>query len=89
MNKEDADRLDRAHRGAYYKGRAARHAGKTLDDCPYQDKRRFSGGLTYSRSFRKVWAEGWEAADREIWNETLTEGVHLQGGEDGHGPAGY
>lgn len=50
---------NRAHRGAYKKGVAAFHAGAQYRDCPYEDKRKPSGLLSWSRAFINSWREGW------------------------------
>jgi len=57
---------DRGHAGAYRKGRKARAEGLTLDDCPYRDKRKVDGRVTFSRAFRKAWVYGWDDRDREL-----------------------
>lgn len=51
-----------AMRGAYKKGIQAFIDGKNTDDCPYKDKRKASGGLSWSRAFLKTWHDGFEAA---------------------------
>jgi ribosome modulation factor len=57
------DRWNRAHRGAYKKGVAAYHAGDHLiHGCPYKDKRKESGRLSWSRSFICAWEDGWRDA---------------------------
>ena len=49
-------------RGAYRKGYEAAAAGKTAGACPYEDKRKDCGRLTWSRAFRAAWHDGWDAA---------------------------
>jgi len=62
----DLNNMNRAHRGAYLKGVAARVAGEDQSACPYEDRRKPSGRLSWSRSFISAWRDGWEyGADRE------------------------
>ena len=51
---------NRAHRGAYMKGRCAALEGKSLNDCPYEDLRKPSGKLSWSRSFITAWRDGFK-----------------------------
>lgn len=44
--------------GAYNKGIKAKQEGKSLKDCPYKDKRKIDGRLTWSRAFKKAWEDG-------------------------------
>lgn len=44
--------------GAFRKGQEAFRAGDGPNDCPYQDKRKADGRLTWSRAFRTAWREG-------------------------------
>jgi hypothetical protein len=53
--------LSKALAGAWRKGQEAALAGKTQMDCPYGDVRTYRGGVTYSRSFRKWWRDGFES----------------------------
>lgn len=46
---------------AAQKGREAALAGQTEADCPYRDKRKADGRLTFSRAFRNAWAEGFRS----------------------------
>ena len=50
-----------AMRGAYSKGYAAGLSGADVDSCPYDDKRKDCGRLTWSRAFRCAWRDGWNA----------------------------
>lgn len=59
------DRWNRAHRGAYKKGVAAFNEGKKIRDCPYIDKRKESGRLSWSRSFICAWDDGWRDARQQ------------------------
>jgi hypothetical protein len=45
--------------GAYNKGSKAKEEGKKLSDCPYKDKRKDDGRLTWSRAFKKAWEDGY------------------------------
>lgn len=47
-----------ALRGAFNKGVAAAGDGATPQDCPYADKRKASGGLTWSRAYARAWEDG-------------------------------
>lgn len=59
--------MNRALRAAYLKGLTAGLAGDSESACPYKDKRKWDGRLTWSRSFRSAWRDGWLLAttDRE------------------------
>lgn len=48
--------------GAYLKGIHAGLAGEPATACPYEDKRKWSGRLTWSRAFITAWHEGWKQA---------------------------
>lgn len=63
--------------GAYLKGLHAGLAGGSLDDCPYPDKRKDCGRLTWSRAFRTAWADGWHKA-REDREQALIIAQHAQ-----------
>lgn len=52
-----------ALRGAYLKGFKAHAAGEEIDSCPYKDKRKDCGRLTWSRSFISAWRDGWLDAE--------------------------
>ena len=51
--------------GAVLRGTEDQLAGVTRDACPYEDKRKHSGRLTWSRAFRTAWHHGWDAAARD------------------------
>jgi len=53
----------RAFRGAYYKGLRARMDGEPKSACPYEDKRKPSGRLSWSRAFIRAWNDGWDDAN--------------------------
>jgi len=59
---------NRAHQGAYRKGYAVGESGtpKKIASCPYGDKRKPSGRLSWSRSFIKAWWDGFEAGARVV-----------------------
>lgn len=56
---------NRAHRGAYKKGVQAANAGDPWQSCPYIDKRKWSGRLSWSRSFIAAWRDGYRDAKRQ------------------------
>lgn len=60
----DAYRWNRAIRGAFQKGMAAHQGGQPLDACPYGDRRKADGRLSWSRSFIAAWRDGWRWAAR-------------------------
>jgi ribosome modulation factor len=53
-----------AMRGAYKKGRNARLAGEPIEACPYKDKRKGDGRLSWSRAFISAWRDGWQDAEK-------------------------
>lgn len=55
-----------AMRGAYMKGRKAFAEGESKSDCPYEDKRKPSGRLSWSRAFIRAWQDGYRDAQRAI-----------------------
>lgn len=56
------DNWNRAMRGVYRKGIEAFMAGKNISDCPYEDIRKPSGRLSWSRSFIICWEDGFRDA---------------------------
>ena len=52
--------MNRALLGAVRKGIAAAAAGASRDSCPYEDKRKGCGRLTWSRAFRRAWMDGYD-----------------------------
>ena len=56
------DKWNRAHRGAFMKGYNAFVSGESIEASPYDDKRQYSGKLTWSRSFHAAWVDGWRWA---------------------------
>lgn len=55
------DNWNPAWRGAYRKGWEASAAGQPYTACPYRDKRKWNGRLTWSRAFIAAWQDGWNA----------------------------
>lgn len=53
-----------ALRGAFCRGEVDAAAGKVFADCPYADRRKAGGGLTWSRAFRTAWHDGMVYARR-------------------------
>ena len=53
-----------AMRGAFVKGITAAQEGASIDDCPYHDKRKASGKLSWSRAFINAWCDGFDYARR-------------------------
>lgn len=46
---------------AEQKGREAALAGLAEADCPYRDKRKADGRLTFSRAFINAWRDGFRS----------------------------
>jgi ribosome modulation factor len=57
---------NRAHRGAYRKGYSAGASGEPIESCPYEDRRKESGRLSWSRSFITAWTDGWEEGRKQF-----------------------
>lgn len=55
----DAYRWNKAIRGSFTKGILAHQAGQPIEACPYGDKRKPDGRLSWSRSFISAWRDGW------------------------------
>lgn len=53
------DSWNPAMRGAYKKGARAAETGEPIESCPYKDKRKQDGRLTWSRAFSSAWCDGW------------------------------
>ena len=53
---------NKAMRAAFVKGATASTMDIPITECPYRDRRKQSGGLTWSRAFRAAWADGWRFA---------------------------
>lgn len=61
MNFPDGfDKWNPAMRGAFKKGVVAQQNGSPRSSCPYNDKRKSNGRLTWSRAFESAWRDGWE-----------------------------
>ena len=56
---------NRAMKGAYLKGCAAAEKGLPETACPYVDKRKDCGRLTWSRAFMAAWHDGWNEWRRQ------------------------
>jgi ribosome modulation factor len=46
--------------------------GRGIDDCPYQNKRKPSGKLSWSRSFISAWRDGWQYAINDPEDAKIT-----------------
>lgn len=68
----DISRWNRAHRGAFLKGVHARLLDEPISSCPYEDKRKPSGRLSWSRSFISAWRDGWMHADTDRQQALIT-----------------
>lgn len=55
----DAHQWNRALLGAFKKGLIAHREGLPVGACPYDDKRKPSGRLSWSRAFIAAWDDGW------------------------------
>jgi len=60
----DSYRWNKAILGSFKKGINARLNGEPIEACPYGDKRKPDGRLSWSRSFISAWCDGWRWADR-------------------------
>ncbi|KAB2842162.1 MAG: hypothetical protein F9K47_09720 [Burkholderiales bacterium] len=47
-----------------YQGIAAHQSGQPIESCPYDDKRKPNGRLSWSRSFIAAWRDGWHWSAR-------------------------
>lgn len=64
--------VNRALKGAIRKGIMAGLLGEPLSSCPYADKRKPSGKLSWSRSFQNGWRDGWEYATKDPEQARIT-----------------
>lgn len=55
----DSYRWNKALLGSFKKGVAAHQDGQPIEACPYGDKRKDDGRLSWSRSFICAWRDGW------------------------------
>lgn len=60
-------------RGAYRKGHAAGLDGLPAGACPYEDKRKASGRLTWSRAFIAAWHDGWQAGNEQRKQDLISD----------------
>lgn len=61
MNLPDGfEKWNPAMRGAFKKGVLTHQTGAPRTACPYDDKRKPDGRLSWSRSFIAAWRDGWE-----------------------------
>lgn len=60
----DSYRWNRAILGAFKKGILAHQAGQAIESCPYSDKRKPDGRLSWSRSFIAAWRDGWRWSEK-------------------------
>jgi len=69
MVNEEFKGWNKALIGAYKKGVVAcdrlYETGKD-QDCPYEDKRKDGGQLTWSRSFIRAWEDGFQDREKEL-----------------------
>ena len=63
---------NRAMRGAFVKGIIAAQEGRSINDCPYQDKRKPSGKLSWSRAFIRAWEDGFQYATNDLLDAQVT-----------------
>jgi hypothetical protein len=66
LHRHDYKGWNKAMVGAFKKGANAYLAGADLSACPYQDKRKLSGGLSWSRAFMGAWRDGWFLAHKTL-----------------------
>jgi hypothetical protein len=59
--------MNKAFQAAFWKGELAALAGASRR-CPYEDKRN-ACGVTFSRSFRRQWFDGFDSAMKELEEE--------------------
>ena len=64
---------NKALQGAFRKGYSAFNDGVMESECPYDDKRKDCGRLTWSRSFITAWRDGWVHAACEKKQMLITE----------------
>lgn len=62
--------MSKSLKTAHNNGKAAFEAGEPKAACPYKDKRKKDGRLTWSRAYRNAWLEGWELGE-SIFKESL------------------
>lgn len=50
---------------AFLKGQAAARAGQPVSACPYANTPSAPNELSFGRSWRKKWIEGWESVPKK------------------------
>lgn len=67
---------NRSLQGAYRKGAVAYLESKSLSNCPYEDKRKDDGRLSWSRSYITAWTDGYRDAEKHQVSQSVTcEGI--------------
>lgn len=61
-----------ALRGAFVKGATCALEGGTRDACPYADRRKAGGQLTWSRAFIRAWQDGYDYAEVDPEDARIT-----------------
>lgn len=56
---QGSERWNKALLGSFKKGVLAHRGGQPIEACPYRDKRKPDGRLSWSRSFISAWQDGW------------------------------
>lgn len=59
----DSYRWNKAILGAFKNGVLAHQDGSPNNACPYEDKRKPDGRLSWSRAFIGAWRDGWRWAE--------------------------
>lgn len=59
------ERWNKALQGAFRRGMRAHLAGLPFSACPYYDRRKADGRLTWSRAFVAAWEDGHRWAERQ------------------------
>ena len=72
-NPRDFENWNPAWRGAFNKGRKAAANGEPESACPYEDKRKDCGRLTWSRAFIAAWRDGWRWQREQDAHRAITE----------------
>jgi len=60
---------NRSLQGAFMRGERDQRDGAEIVDCPYADKRKKDGRLTWSRAYRAAWRDGFQHAESETNTE--------------------
>lgn len=64
-------RMNKALEGAKRKGREAFQNGESESACPYQDHRKSTGSVSWSRAFINAWTHGYRTARDEAQAATV------------------